>query len=150
MRRLRVTDTGRAKAFLQSEAERSPRAAFLHRLHCVALVAAGQGCDAVAAAFGDDRRSVQRWVRRFEEAGVEGLADSPRTGRPAKLDGSQLGALCLALAQPPASFGHAGETWSAETLRREIERRFSIAYSRRHCVRLLGLLRQETAQAPTA
>jgi transposase len=142
MRRLQVTDAERVKSLLKSETEHSPRSTFLHRLHCVALVAAGLGCDDVATAFGDDRRSVQRWVSRFQQSGVEGLTDSLRAGRPAKLGEPQLQELRLVLAEHPRACGYAADAWNAETLRLEIRRRFSVDHSRRHCVRLLGQLGQ--------
>lgn len=140
MHRLHPTDRALARALLRAESRRSPQAAFLHRLHCVALVAAGHGCEAVAAAFGDDERSVQRWVRRFEASGAEGLTQAPRSGRPARLGEAEFAALRQALAEAPSTFGHAGPAWSAEMLRCEVERRYGIAYTRRHCARLLGRL----------
>lgn len=151
MRRLQLTDPAPVRALLRDEVTRSPEAAFLHRLHCVALVAAGHACGAVAAAFGDDDRSVQRWVHRFQEAGAAGLAEAPRRGRPARLGEAEYSALREALARPPSTFGHAATAWSAETLRREVARRYGIAFTRRHCVRLLGrLARPEAASGAGA
>ena len=150
MRKLEVTETGDVKALLRLETRRSAQATFAHRLHCVALVGAGLGCDQIAAAFGDDLRSVQRWVRRFQQSGAEGLADAPRPGRPASLDETQVRQLRLAIAAPPQASGHAGAAWSGEILRLEILRRFGVAHSRRHCARLLGLLRQPEALAAAA
>lgn len=144
-RLLRITDAALALALLRAEGERSPQAAFLHRLHCVVLVAAGYGCDAVATAFGDDRRSVQRWVRRFEEEGVEGLTDGLRTGRPGKLSEEQLLDLRHVLARPPSAWGQTAAAWSPELLRLEVERRFGVAYSLRQCARLFGRLAPEPA-----
>ena len=142
MRKLQVTETDGVKSLLRAETRRSAEATFMHRLHCVALVGAGLGCDEIAAAFGDDRRSVQRWVRRFQATGAEGLKDAFSSGRPATLDEAQLQQLRVALAEPPQVFGHGGVAWSGETLRLEILRRFGIAHSRRHCARLLGLIRR--------
>ena len=150
MRKLQLTDTDVVKALLRSETRRSPQATFAHRLHCVALVGAGLGCDEIAAAFGDDLRSVQRWVRRFQQAGAEGLVDTPHSGRPASLDETQMRQLRLAIAAPPQAFGHAGAVWSGEILRLEILRRFGVTHSKRHCARLLGLLRQPEALSPEA
>ena len=150
VRKLQLTETDIVKALLRSETRRSPQAAFAHRLHCLALVGAGWGCDQIAAAFGDDLRSVQRWVRRFQQSGAEGLVDAPHSGRPASLDETQLRQLRLAIATEPRTFGHAGATWSGEILRLEILQRFGVAHSKRHCARLLGLLRQPEALSPEA
>ena len=141
MRKLEMTETDDVKSLLRAETRRSPQATFTHRLHCVALVGAGLGCDEIAAAFGDDLRSVQRWVRRFQATGADGLRDAISSGRPATLDEAQMQQLRLALAESPRTFGHGGVAWSGETLRLEILRRFGVAHSRRHCARLLGLIR---------
>ena len=145
MRKLQLTETDVVKALLRSEARRSSQATFAHRLHCVALVGAGLGCDQIAAAFGDDLRSVQRWVRRFQQSGAEGLVDIPPSGRPASLDETQMRQLRLAIAVPPQACGHAGAAWSGEILRLEILRRFGVAHSKRHCARLLEVLRRPEA-----
>ena len=145
MRRLQLTATDLVKSLLKSEVERSPQSGFAHRLHCVALVCAGFGCSEIAAAFGDDRRSVQRWVGRFQKSGAEGLVDAPRPGRPASLDETQMRQLRLAIAVPPQACGHAGAAWSGEILRLEILRRFGVAHSKRHCARLLEVLRRPEA-----
>lgn len=151
MRSLKITDTALARTLVHAESRRSTDALFLHRLHCIALIAAGHGCDVVAAAFGDDIRSVQRWVRLFEEAGAEALTERKRPGRPPRLDEAALAALREGLAQAVPGPGRAGDAWTAENLRSAIERRFGVVYSRRHCARLLDTLRRGLPQKlPTA
>ena len=150
MRKLQVKETDVVKALLRSEVRRSLQATFAHRLHCVALVGAGLGCDQIAAAFGDDLRSVQRWVRRFQQSGAEGLVDVPHSGRPPSLDETQMRQLRLAIASHPQALGHTGTAWNGEILRLEILQRFGVAHSKRHCARLLGLLRQPEALSPEA
>jgi len=138
MRRLQVPDDGLVKTMLRAAIGASPDAVYLHRLYCVALVCAGLTCDAVAAAFGDDRRSVQRWVRRYRDAGIDGLRDGRPTGRPRKLGALQLQQLRSALDTDPGLLGHPAGAWNAEILCLEIQRRFGIVFSARHCARLLA------------
>lgn len=139
MRRLQIPHAESVKSMLQNAIGKSSQAFFLHRLHCVTLVCAGMGCAEVAKAFGDDRRSVQRWVSRFLESGVDGLRDSRSPGRPKKLGSLQLQQLRLTL-QADRLAGVAPSAWDAEALRVEIEQRFGITYSRKHCGRLLDSL----------
>ena len=49
MHKLEVTHPEAAKAALRREVMCSPQSRFLHRLHCVLLVAAGRSCYEVAA-----------------------------------------------------------------------------------------------------
>lgn len=107
----------------------------LHRLHCVVLVASGRGFEEVAALFGDDARSIRRWVRSFESEGVEGLADASRSGRPQALSRGVIGPI---LAQSPRAAGHDADDWSGSLLQAEIARRFGLSISARQCQRLLA------------
>ena len=151
MRRLQLTQAhADVASLLRARVDGSVEAAFLHRLHCIVLVGAGLSCARVAAAFGSDPRTVQRWVGRFEASGVDGLHDTAGSGRPARLDDARLRQLRSVLATDPRLSGHALDAWNAEALRLEIERRFGVTHSARHCARLLAALRDApVASSPT-
>lgn len=51
------------------------------RARIILLVAAGGGITETAAAVGISRRFVYKWVRRFTQEGIDGLADKPGRGR---------------------------------------------------------------------
>lgn len=121
---------------------RHAQSRFVHRLHCVRLVGAGQSCYGVAAVFGDHPRTVQRWVREFQQFGIEGLKEKPHPGRHATLADTQMRALELVLKCQPRELGYAVPEWNSNSLRAEILRRFSVSLSRRHCQRLLRMLRE--------
>lgn len=137
MNRLQVTHPEAARDALRQMLDSSPQSRFEHRLHCVLLVSAGHGCHEVAKVFGDDARTVQRWVQKFLRCGTDGLRDTPPPGRRAKLTVAETAELGDVLKQPPGTFGHAAEVWRSDLLRNEIARRFAVAMSRRHCQRLL-------------
>jgi Winged helix-turn helix len=67
---------------IQQEISRSEESRYDHRLHGLLLVCNGQSCVQVADLFGEDRRTIQRWVTRFEALGLEGLREGERPGRP--------------------------------------------------------------------
>ncbi len=102
------------------------------------LVAAGRSCYEVAKVFGDDPRSVERWVRKYQKNGVAGLREKLHTGRHATLDDAQMHQLVLALQSPPRECGHVDSAWSGKLLRAEIQRRFGSSLSARHCQRLFN------------
>src|SRR6202795_3545340 len=89
MRKLQIQDADVMRIAIQQEIGRSEESRYDHRLHGLLLVANGQSCRGVAELFGEDATTVQRWVRRFEERGLEGLRDGERTGRPRSLDERQ-------------------------------------------------------------
>src|SRR6185312_6557099 len=75
---------------LQQEIQRSEESRYDHRLHGVLLVAQGLTCPEVGSLLGDAPRTVEYWVRRFEEQGLEGLTEGQRPGRPPRLNAAQM------------------------------------------------------------
>lgn len=68
----------------------SPNERVLHRLHSVVLVLRGFSCSEVARFYGNSERIVAYWLKRFEEAGIAGLEEGSRSGRPSTLTDAQL------------------------------------------------------------
>src|SRR5262245_63540433 len=60
------------------------------RLLALANALDGMGRAAAARQAGMDRQTLRDWVLRFNQAGVEGLRDRPRSGRPSFLSEGQL------------------------------------------------------------
>jgi len=56
------------------------RIGLLRRARIILLVAAGVPITDIAAMVGISRRFVYKWVQRFLEQGIEGLADRPGRG----------------------------------------------------------------------
>src|SRR6185312_9624974 len=86
MRKLQIDEAGVIRIALQQEIGRSEESRYDHRLHGLLLLAAGHSCQDVAALFGEDDTTVQRWLHRFEEGGLDALRESERPGRPRSLD----------------------------------------------------------------
>ena len=82
MRKLEIADPEVMRIAIQQEIARSDESRYDHRLHGLLLVTGGQSCQQVAELFGEDRRTVQRWVKRFESQGLEGVREGERPGRP--------------------------------------------------------------------
>ena len=86
MRKFEIADPEVMRIAIQQEIARSDESRYDHRLHGLLLVTGGHSCQQVAELFGEDRRTVQRWVKRFESHGLEGVREGERPGRPATLD----------------------------------------------------------------
>ncbi|MDQ3526107.1 MAG: helix-turn-helix domain-containing protein, partial [Chloroflexota bacterium] len=63
------------------------------RLEMVKAADLGHDLAAIAAWSGRSMQTVRRWLDRFAEAGIAGLADAPRPGRPVQADAAYLAAL---------------------------------------------------------
>jgi transposase len=121
---------------LQDEIRRSEESRYDHRLHGVLLVAQGMTCPQVSGLLGDAPRSVEYWVRRFEERGLAGLSEGQRSGRPRRLNEAQLQEVDKALRQTPRDLGLSGTLWDGKTLSAWIKRYFRVHLAVRQCQRL--------------
>lgn len=102
------------------------------------LVTGGHSCQQVAALFSEDRRTVQRWVKRFETHGLTGLRDGARSGRPATLNAKQWATLGRDLRREPKKFGHAGHLWDGKLLAAHLRLRYGVTLGVRQCQRIVG------------
>lgn len=136
MKPLRIADADTIVLGLQDEIRRSEESRYDHRLHGVLLVAQGMTCPEVSRLLGDAPRSVQYWVRRFEERGLAGLVEGERSGRPKRLGESQLQEVNGVLRRTPREVGLSGTLWDGKTLSAWIERRYGVRLGVRQCQRM--------------
>jgi aerobic carbon-monoxide dehydrogenase medium subunit len=67
--------------------------------------------------LGLSRPTVTHWLRRFEHAGVVGLSDRPRPGRPARISAESLRHIAMVVGARPRDLGIHGARWSLARLR---------------------------------
>lgn len=89
MRKLEITSPDVMRLAIQQEIAHSNKSRYDHRLHGLLWVTGGHSCQQVADLFGEDRRTVQLWVKRFETHGLEGMREGEHPGRRATLDAKQ-------------------------------------------------------------
>jgi len=140
MKRLTISEPEVIVLGLQDEIRRSGESRYDHRLHGVLLVAQGMGCAQVAHLLGDAPRTVEYWVRRFEQHGLGGLTEGERTGRPARLSEGQLEEIGRVLRESPAAAGLSPNLWDGKTLSFYLEQRYGIDLGVRQCQRLFRRL----------
>lgn len=140
MKKLQISDADLMVLALQDEIRRSDEARYDHRLHAILLVAQGMSCRQVAGLLGDSARTVQYWVRRFEEEGLSGLVDDERPGRPRRLTQEQLDRIGLVLRSSPSKAGMSSNLWDGKTLSAYILQEWNIVLGVRQCQRLFRQL----------
>jgi transposase len=140
MHKLQIEDAEVMQVAIQQEISRSEESRYDHRLHGLLLVTTGQSCREVARLFGEDASTVQRWVRRFEDHGLEGLREGERPGRPRQLDDGQWRQVAADLRRSPRAFGLAANLWDGPLLAEHLRRRFGIKLGVRQCQRLFRQL----------
>jgi transposase len=140
MKALRIADSANVALGLQDEIRRSEESRYDHRLHGVLLVAQGMSCPQVAGLLGDAPRSVENWVRHFEEDGLTGLQEGERPGRPRRLSSRQLAEVDAVLRKTPREAGMSGNLWDGKTLAAWIKRQYGARLGVRQCQRLFRQL----------
>ena len=133
MKALSIADAPTVILGLQDEIRRNADSRYNHRLHGLLLVAQGMSGLEVARLLGDAPRTVQYWVRRFEQDGLAGLVEGERPGRPRRLSERQLQEVNAALRRSPEECGLSGNLWDGKTLSAWIERRFGVRLGVRQC-----------------
>lgn len=145
MNPLDVPEPSQLRRALRREVRTSEEARFLNRLQCVSLVAAGNSCRAVAEWTGENVRTIQLWVNRYNVHGAQGLRRRSTASRGRALDEHQLGAVRRDLELAPRALGLDEPRWTGPLLRRHLEQRYEVRLSSRHCQRLLRKLQFEPA-----
>ena len=91
------------------------------RARIVLLAADGVSNTEIAQRTGVSRPTVIGWRARYEQSGMEGLVDKPRSGRPRDLDHGDI--VAATLAPPPTKFGVTH--WSSRLLAKHLNISFS-------------------------
>lgn len=86
---------------------------------------------------GMDRQTLRDWVIRFNEDGVAGLRDRPKSGRRRWLDEGRQAALKALVLRGPDPERDGISTWRAKDLCAIVERRYGVTYSEKGMLRLL-------------
>lgn len=140
MRKLEIKDADIIRIAVQQEIHRTEESRYDHRLHGILLVCSGISSNKVAELFGHSPRTVQYWVRRFEESGFAGLEETPRPGRPEMLDEDKRRAIGHDLRCNPRELGYTQNLWDGKLLSHHLAQRMGILLGVRQCQRLFHQL----------
>jgi transposase len=108
------------------------------RVATLLMSARGVGGEEIARTLGITRRTVSNIRARWNTRGLRGLADRPRSGRPARADAAYRAALRHTVRRDPRTFGYAFTRWTAPRLAAHLARQTGIALS---APRVAALLR---------
>jgi transposase len=89
---------------------------FVRRARVALLAAAGEDNAAIASKLNTSRVTVGLWRQRFLDAGLAGLAETPRPGRPATLDAQKARRALTEVVQPPKHRAR----WSCRQMARHV------------------------------
>src|SRR5215207_1566516 len=127
-------------AELRRLARRECRGRVSARLLALANALDGLPREEAARLAGMTGQTLGDWVHRYNEEGVEGLRDRPRSGRPCALDEGQQAALKALVLKGPKLERDGCVAWRARDLCALVEERFGVRYGESGMLKLLKSL----------
>src|SRR5437868_4163654 len=114
--RLRDLTTEERATIERLTRSRTAPARLVERARLVWHASQGARAPAIAARLGLDGATVRRWLRRFNAGGVAGLADAPRSGRPATYTPEEIGGVLATSLTDPPTLGLPFGCWTLDRL----------------------------------
>lgn len=133
MKKLEIVNAKEQSIAIRNEISRSDESRYDHRLHGILLVSDGMSCYDVGRILGEDSRTLERWVRKFNSHGFNALRERKRTGRPSKLTSQQMDEINTDLRKNPTEFGYEQNLWDGKLLMHHISEKFHSDISVRTC-----------------
>ncbi len=111
------------------------------RLYAVFQVSIGQSTRKLESLYNTSFKQICNWVHRFEEFGIEGLKDKPKSGRKPKLSEKEMKELSNLLKNNrPDEFGYNTATWNGPILKEYIQKHYHVIYKKAQIYNLLKQL----------
>jgi len=110
--------------------KKHPNPRLARRIHAVCLASKGLTCPEIMKIIGAGRRTIQQWVKRYNDSGVEGLQDKPRPGQPTKLPKELQEAFCKRIDAGPIEQDGVS-VLNGPAIQRILKREFGALYSLR-------------------
>jgi transposase len=95
---------------------RTAAARLVERARMVWHAAQGERVPTIAGRLAVDPRTVRTWLTRFQEAGLAGLQDRARSGRPSTYSPETVGEVLTTATTPPLQLGLPFASWTLDRL----------------------------------
>ena len=95
---------------------RTASARAVERARIILAAHRGQRAPAIAARLGVHEQTARLWLTRFNAAGLAGLADAPRSGRPATYTAEEVGTVIATALTDPQTLGQPFACWTYDRL----------------------------------
>ena len=109
---------------------RTAPARAVERAGMILLAAMGQRVPAIAHALALTETTVRTWLKRFNAAGLDGLQDRPRAGRPVTYSPAQVAEVIATALADPRQLHHPFACWTLDRLATYLNEEKQIAIQR--------------------
>ena len=121
----------------QQAHSRTAPARMVERARIIWLAQQGRRVSAIVAALRLNHKTVRRWLTHFNEHGLAGLEDQPRTGRPATYTPEEVGTVIALALTDPQQLGLPFAAWTLDRLAAYLHEHQGIAMKRSRIGELL-------------
>ncbi len=134
---LRALTTEERHALEQLAHSRTAPARLVERARILLAAAEGQGPSAIAKQVNVSRENVYTWIHRFNEQGLAGLDDCPRSGRPHSYTAEQRAEVIATALTAPKDLGLPFGCWTLDRLQAYLNEQKGIPIKRSRIDELL-------------
>lgn len=125
---------------IQQGMQHAPQAEVRQRATAIHLLHQGHKPEEVADMMAVGMPTIYKWHKQWRTAGLEGLVNRPKSGRPRKANEAYCQLLAEVLKREPSDYGYAFGVWTVDRLREHMRRQTGIRLSNR---RFRELMKQE-------
>lgn len=118
----------------------SKEAKYCHRLDLVLLAINGMSIKEIAMLYNESITTINSWVKKTVEQGVESLKLGKHTGRTPRLSPEQFEQLDKDLQKSPYDFGYSLNLWDGLILSRHLSEHYFVNIQVRQCQRIIRKL----------
>src|SRR3989449_11331328 len=148
MRTLQLQFPDTALPTLETVLKQTKEARVFRRAQAVREVVTGQRLQTVSDTLHFPYSALRKWVHRFANQGIQGLADRPRSGRPAKVTCALEQHLNRLVDQDPLQHGSLYSQWSCRELATVLAQQTGVQLGRESVRGVLKKTREATAAPP--
>lgn len=109
---------------------RTAEARLVERANIIRVAHEGKRGKAIAEELGLNTATVRKWLKRFNESGLEGLQDAERSGKPPQYTPEQVGEVVATALTNPSTLGLPFASWTLDRLEAYLNEAKGIAIKR--------------------
>ena len=112
----------------------------VQRAKIVQLASQGKTIPQITAELGCAPNAVRKWFKRFDQEGLAGLEDAPRSGAPSRYTAENKARVVAAALTPPRDLGLPYSSWTFERLAAYVREQLGVQMKK---TRIFEILRDE-------
>lgn len=124
-------------AKLKSAAQKDSHYRVATRLHAIMLSVEGHTSTSISDVLKVDRTRVPKWIKAWNEHGVDGLLEGHRSGRKKRMSKENIEKLSDIIESGPVSYGLNTGVWTSPIITEVIRLEFDITYHPGHVRKIL-------------